>query len=212
MREVRDRHDVQRHYIIVSNQAEYFYGPTGAIREAECTVALRARTPGVRLFYSGHSYPSDQRTGVVEIQSVAHARIAEKRESPSGAVATFFHLDRELFPADPEPHILKFRIIIHSNVSSVPRLRYFATEGNQQLILRAVFPEPAMPSRMWWFAQQDIVAAEQAIAEHELRLSVNGGYDHVFDDLIPGWCYGFAWQWPEHAGAHALSRVIAAPS
>lgn len=197
MDEVRDRHDVQRHYIVVSNQAEYLYGPTGAIREAICTITLRARTAGVRLYYSGHSYPSDQRTGVVEVLPMANADIAEIRESPSGAVASYFLLDYEIFPDDPDPYVLQFRVVVHSDVRSVPRLRYFATEGSQQLVLRAGFVGPAVPSRMWRFSEPDIVAAEQAIAEHELGLSADGCFTHVFEDLIPGWCYGFAWQWAE---------------
>jgi transcriptional regulator with XRE-family HTH domain len=206
MREVRDRRDVQRHYIVVSNHAEYLYGPAGAIREVRCTIALRARTAGVRLYYAGHSYPSDQRTGVVEVLPVAHTSIAESQESPSGAVATYFLLDDDISPDDPEPYILQFTVLIHSDIRSVPRLRYFATEGTQQLILRAVFPESVLPARVWWFAQQDPVAVEQAIAEHEVRLGADGGADHVFDDLIPGWCYGFAWEWPQDRASHACGK------
>lgn len=196
MAEVRDRLDVQRHYVVVSHQAHYLYGPTGAIREVMFRIALRARNPGVRLYFSGHSYPSDQRTGVVEVIPHANARIADVRESASGAVASYLMLDREISPDDPEPYVLQFRIVIHSDVRSAPRLRYFAADGNQQLVLRAVFPRSAMPTRMWWFGQENVVAVEESIAEHELRLSAAGAFDHVFDDLIPGWCYGFAWQWP----------------
>lgn len=197
MSEVRDRSDVQRHYVVVSNEVHYSYGPTGAIREAMSTIALRARTPGVRLYFSGHTYPSDPRTGVVEVIPHANARIADIRESPSGAVTTYFLLDREISPEDPEPYVLQFRVIIHSDVRSIPRLRYFAAEGNQQLVLRAAFPESAMPLRLWWFAGQNAVDAEEQVsAEHELQVNSADAFGHLFDNLIPGWCYGFGWRWP----------------
>jgi hypothetical protein len=192
---VRDRHDVQQHYVVISHRAEHVFGPNRAITEVIYTVTLRALTPGVCMYYSGHSYPADQRAGVVEISPIAHASLLSAKESSSGAVAAYFLLDRAISPNDPEPYILQFRILIHSTLPATPRLRYFTTVGCLQLILIAAFPETALPARTWWFAQPDIVAAEQAIDEHELRPGPGGRFERTFDDLIYGWCYGFAWTW-----------------
>ncbi len=195
LQDVHSRHDVQQHYLVISHRAEHTFTQNGTIQEVSYTVALRALTPGVRLYYSGHSYPADQRAGVVEVEPVEHATLLATRESPSGAVAAYFLLDREISPNDPEPYVLRFRVLVHSDLRSAPRLRYFATIGCLQLILVARFPQSAMPARTWWFAQPDIVDAEQAIDEHELQAGPDSSFERVFDDLVYGWCYGFAWTW-----------------
>lgn len=195
--QVRERNDVQRHYIAVSNRAEYTFGADGVISDVLLTMALRARSPGVRLLYGGHSYPSDPRSGVVEIQPVTNLAVADIRESASGTIAAYFLLGREISPDDSNAYVVQYRVIIHSDVRSAPRLRYFAGEGNQQLSIKAEFPEPVKPTRTWWFAQPNVIDAEQANDKPDISTSSGGIYEGTFDHLIPGWCYGFAWTWPD---------------
>lgn len=195
MAEVASRHDIQPHYVVVSTEADYRFGPTGAIREVLCTVLLRAKTPGVRLYYSGFSYPADQRPGVLRIEPRSGAGVAACQESPSGAVGGYFELDRELFPDDPEPHTVVFAVTVDSGRRAAPRLRYFAATGSDQLILRAGFEAPAEPASVWWFAVPDIVDAEHPAPGHEVPRTAAGRHEFRFDLLVPGWCYGFAWAW-----------------
>lgn len=195
MGEVGSRHDVQQHYLVASTEASYRFGPTGAIRDVVCTVTLRARTPGVRLYYSGFSYPADQRTGVLRVQARSGASLAAAQESPSGAVGTYFALDRDLSPDDPAAHTVVFAVTVDSERRAAPRLRYFAAGGTEQLILRAAFEAPAEPDPVWWFSVPDVVDAEHPAPGQDVPRSPAGVRERRFERLVPGWCYGFAWAW-----------------
>ena len=126
---------------------DYFFDATGAMRLVRCSVALRAKSSGVRLYYAGHSYPADQRPGVLSVHVESGARIEEVRESESGSLQTFFALDRPISPADSDPYELIFTVAVHSSVVSIPRLRYHAVQGNQRMTLRAQFQPPALPDQ-----------------------------------------------------------------
>jgi hypothetical protein len=195
MTEVGSRHDVQQHYVVVSTEADYRFGPTGAIRDVLCTVTLRARNRGVRLYYTGFSYPTDQRPGVLRIEPRSGAGTAAFQESPSGAVGGYFQLDRAISPDDLEPYTLVFAVVVDSERRAAPRLRYFATGGCDQLILRAGFEAPAEPEPVWWFAVPDIIDAEHPAPGQVVPRTPTGRHERRFDRLVPGWCYGFAWTW-----------------
>jgi hypothetical protein len=195
MGEVSSRHDVQQHYVIVSTEADYRFGPSGAIRDVVCTVALRARAAGVRLYYTGFSYPADQRPGVLRVEVLSGAAVLAAQESPSGAVGCYFRLDRELAPDDAEPYAVAFRVAVRSERRAAPRLRYFATGGSEQLLLRAAFDTAADPGSVWWFAVPDIVDAEHPAPGQDVPGEPAAVYAHRFERLVPGWCYGFAWAW-----------------
>jgi hypothetical protein len=61
--EIRDRHDVQQHYVVESEDVHYAFSPTGAIQDVECTVLLRALNAGVKIYYIGFNYPADAMKG-----------------------------------------------------------------------------------------------------------------------------------------------------
>lgn len=193
--ELTSRDDVQRHYVVERNDVDYFFDATGAMRLVRCSVALRAKSSGVRLYYAGHSYPADQRPGVLSVHVESGARIEEVRESESGSLQTFFALDRPISPADSDPYELIFTVAVHSSVVSIPRLRYHAVQGNQRMTLRAQFQPPALPDQIWWFAVPSVVDAEHPRPESALSLVETNEYSRDFDRLVPGWCYGFGWTW-----------------
>jgi hypothetical protein len=195
MDEVGTRHDVQQHYVAPSTEAHYRFGPTGAIRAVVCTVTLRARTPGVRLYYSGFSYPADQRRGVLKAAARAGATLAAAQESPSGALGAYLQLDRELSPDDPEPYTVVFAIGVNSQQRAIPRLGYFAAAGTDQMILQTTFEAPAQPDSVWWFAVPDVVDAETTPRSQDVPRSPEGQHERRFERLVPGWCYGFGWDW-----------------
>ncbi len=193
--EVTHRHQVQEHYTVLTQETDYRFDTTGAIAEMTCSAAIRAKTPGVRLAYSGFTYPADPRPGVLSIEPVSGAPSAHVRESASGAIAAYFDLGRELHPDDEQAHTLVFRLSVASPVRSAPRLRYFADRGTTELTVRAWFPSPAEPDAVWWFATADVVDAEHRDPDRDLPPSSPGFYARTFDQLVPGWCYGFAWAW-----------------
>ena len=193
--DVRTRHEVQQHYVVVSTRTQYRFGPNGAIRDAACTVALRARNPGVRLYYTGFSYSADQRPGVLHVEAMGGASTVTAQESPTGALGCYFRLNRELAPDDPDPHTVAFRVSVRSEQRAAPRLRYFASDGSEHFLLRAAFAAPAEPDSVWWFSVPDIVDAEHQAEGQDVPRSSSGVHERRFDRLVPGWCYGFAWRW-----------------
>ncbi|HEV7658187.1 MAG TPA: hypothetical protein VGP36_26100 [Mycobacteriales bacterium] len=195
MTEVGGRQDVQRHYHVASTRAHYEFGPTGAIRDVVCEIALTANSPGVRMYYTGFNYPADQRPGVLSVEALSGAVVAAAQASPSGAIGAYFRLDRELAPEDPAPHTVAFRVEVHSEVPAAPRLRYLATGGSEQLLLSAGFAAPAVPGSVWWFAVPDIVDAEHPAPGQLVPRGEDGRFERRFERLVPSWCYGFAWAW-----------------
>lgn len=195
MEDVGGRHDVQRHYVVVATEAEYRFGPTGAVREVVVTVAMRATAAGVLLYYTGFNYPADQRTGVLEVEAGVGAALLSAQESPSGALGCYFRLERELSPEDRDPYRLTFRLSVRSAARAVPCLAYFPTRGGERLRLRASFDPAARPGSVWWFSVPDLVDAEQPAPGHEVRDDPAGSFARSFERLVPGWCYGVAWTW-----------------
>jgi hypothetical protein len=194
MDDVRDRHDVQRHYIVEQNEARYIFGPTGSIQRVECKVTLRAKTPGVRICYGGYSYPADQRRGILHIEVTGGAIIEEIRESDNGAVQTFFRLNKTLLPTD-DPYMISFRVHVKSLVRSAPHLRFHAEAGNRKLILHAEFQPPALPHALWMIEAPSIIDAALPQDGSNVMHESTGTYSRNFDQLVPGWCYGFGWRW-----------------
>ena len=192
---VTDRRDVQRHYIVVSNSAHYSFTAAGAIRDVVCTIRLRARTPAVRIYYTGFSYPTDQRLGVLSIEAISGGQVTTTQESHTGALSAYFTLDRDLAPDDAEPFTMMFRVKVHSDARAAPRLRFFADTGSEQLRLSADFDASMTPLLTWWFEAADVIDAEHLVPGHELTPTVDGAIDRTFDRLVPSWCYGFAWIW-----------------
>lgn len=193
--DIASREDVQRHYVVEMNRADYLFGPTGAIRQVDCAVALRAKTPGVKLYCTGHSYPADPRPGVLNVSMVTGARLEAVRESRTGALQSFFVLSEALEPSDPEPHTVEFRLTVQSPVRSAPHLRYHAEAGNQQMVLHTRFQAPSLPSHIWNFGVPNVLDAEHPQTGTEFGQDRSGSYSHIFEPLVPGWCYGFGWTW-----------------
>lgn len=190
-----DRHEVQEHYVVVSQEAQYSFTGTGAIRALVCTVQLRAKVPGVCLYHAAFAYPTDQRAGVLTVEPIFGATVADLRESVTGAVALYLRLDRDLHPDDLHPYFLSFRVRVGSRMRAAPRLRYFAGVGNERLVVRADYAPAAIPAAIWWFAAADVVDAELRLPGRELEPTDGGSYERTFDRLVPSWCYGFAWNW-----------------
>lgn len=193
-RTVQDRREVQRHYIVVAHDARYAFAPSGAIVDLVCTVRVRAKASGVRLYHAGFAYPTDPRPGVLTVEAISGGTVADVRESPTGAIAVYFRLDREVNADEPAPYDLSFRVRVASDVPAAPRLRYFADAGNEQLTMHVDLSAVGSPQAIWWFAAADVVDAEQCPPGQLLEPEDGGGYRHTFDRLVPGWCYGFAWR------------------
>src|SRR5262249_14289580 len=84
------------------------HDPGDAIRDVVCTVRIRAKVPGVRLYHAGFAYPTDQRPGVLAVEPIRGGTVADVKESPTGAIAVYFLLDRDIDVGDAQPYDLCF--------------------------------------------------------------------------------------------------------
>jgi len=195
LEEVTSRAELQRHYLVERNTAEYQFGPEGAIASVDHTAFLRATSPSVRIYCAGHSYPADSRPGVLTVVPEDAVSLITTRESITGAVQSYFELDHPLEPTDAEPSVIRYRLRVNSKVRSAPHLRFHAELGNQSVTLRTRFTAPAIPATVWWFAVPNVVDAEYPQPGNELERGPDGTYFRAFDHLLPGWCYGLGWVW-----------------
>jgi transcriptional regulator with XRE-family HTH domain len=192
--EVTAREEIQQHYVVERHEAIYSFDPAGVIEFVHYSVALRAVSENVRLYCSGHQYAADPRIGVLQVQAESGASLASVRESVTGAVQSFFVLDRPIEPSDPEPFTVSYRLSVQSSVRSAPHLRYHAEDGNLSLVLHTRFRPPAVPTRIWWFGAK-LLDAEHHQPNNEFPVHDTHGYSQTFEQLVPGWCYGFGWMW-----------------
>jgi len=197
---VNDRDEVRQHYVVVANEVRYLFDPDATIREVDCVTRLRAKTPGVRLYAAGYSYPADKRPGVLLIEPLEGATLDHLRESETGMITAYLKLSRDIDPSDPEPFTFSFRLHVDSAVRAEPRLRYFADVGIERLALGAQFPPEAEPKDLWWFGASDPVEAENRRPGRDLAHDGEGRYERIFNELVPTWCYGFAWSWDTPQG------------
>ena len=103
-------------------------------------------------------------------------------------------VDAWLDPGDPEPHTCSYTVDVNSSMRARPVLLGHPGPGTKQFSLQAGFTAPSTPRRIWWFATEDELSATMPGDGHEMEPAA-GRYRREFDALVPGWCYGFAWQW-----------------
>ncbi|TDD28368.1 hypothetical protein E1218_07560 [Kribbella turkmenica] len=194
--DVTDHNDVQKHYFVEANEVDCSFDERGVIEEFRCVATIRAKSPGVRLYYSGHTYSSDRQPGVLRAEAIAGGALLEARESPTGALQAYFDLGTSLSPDDDKAHNLTFRILVTSDSPARPILVFHNSRGGAcQMILRAQFRAPALPKKIWRFAVEDTIDAEHPSPGSEFEVADDGLYDHSFGELTPSWSYGFAWMW-----------------
>lgn len=195
-RAVTQHHEVQDHYFLESSRADCTFDERGVIREFELAVMIRARTDGVRLYYSGHAYSTDRRPGVMSVEAISGGTVTDVRESPTGALQAYFDLGRSLSPSDPRAHELVLRVLVDSEIVARPILVFHNTRGSiGDLDLTARFKPPMLPRSIWRFAVEDTIDAEHAHAGAYLSQTSAGIYSYSFRHLTPQWSYGFAWAW-----------------
>jgi transcriptional regulator with XRE-family HTH domain len=192
--EVRDHSDVQQHYIKEVNDAHYVFNSQGIIEEMRCAVTIRAKRPGVRLFYTGLVYDADRRRGVIRVDEGEGGMLVAAQESDTGSIHAYFDLGYPLEPT-ASPHTITFTVRINSQIPTKPLLVFHSSQARQQLILRAQFKAPAVPERIWWFGAPDTVDAEHAATDRIFSPDASNYYYRSFSDLALSWCYGFGWVW-----------------
>lgn len=187
--------DIRRHYIVQAREERYTFDADGVVSSLLCFSHLRAVSPAVVLFYSAHSYDADQRPDLMTVQARDGCTVEHVDRHPTGSVRAYFRLARPLYPDDAEPFECSFTVGINSSVRTRPILLANPGHGTQSFTLEAQFTEPSTPTRIWWCATESEVSAVMPGDTYELAALSNGRYRKTFDAIVPGWCYGFAWQW-----------------
>jgi hypothetical protein len=193
---------VRRYYRIVRYDAEFVFDATGAIRTVTATVALRATMPGARFYYTGHQPAARRRRPDLGVTALYGATIAHTDVTDLGDADVFFELDREISPDDKDAHVLSYQVHLDDDDFADPEIHYVTRPGVEQHRLTARFTAPAEPRRLWLVTAPDAMARVDPAAI--LAPSGPGRYEYLFDPIVPGWTYGFAWTWP--------SELIAPPA
>jgi hypothetical protein len=187
--------DIRRHYIVLEREERYTLGADGVVSSLLCISRLRAASPAVVLFCSVHTYHADQRPDLLTVEARTGCAVEYVERHPTGSILAYFRLDRQLDPADPEPHECSFLVTINSSNRTRPILVANPGSGTKSYTIQAQFTEPATPRQIWWFAGENELSAAMPADGHELASSSRNRYRKTFDAVVPGWCYGFAWRW-----------------
>lgn len=187
--------DIRRHYLILEREERYAYDGDGVVSSTMVISALRATSPGVVLFCSTHSYEADERPDLLAVEAVAGCAVERVDRHPNGSVRAYFRLDRQLDPEDAQPHDCRYVVNVNSSVRARPILLALPGPGTRSYTLEATFTEPALPRRLRWFASENELSAIMPGDGYELAEISAGRYRKSFDAIVPGWCYGFVWEW-----------------
>lgn len=188
--------DVRLHYTVERYDVQFDFGASGAIASVSSRVDIRALHSGTRFYYTGHS--PDARASVAQTVSLTVGRggvVEQVNASPLGATDVFIRLSHELSPDDPHPHVLRYDVDLGDKRRADPQIVYVTRPGICRHALIARFTPPVVPERLWWFAASNIYDADRDGATRELEPVEEHRYEHRFDPIIPGWCYGFSWLW-----------------
>jgi len=189
--------EVRRHYSVERYDVEFSFNEKGAITQVDSQVGIRALTPGVDFYYSGHA--PDARNGrpqAVSVVPLSGCLVEHMNVSPLGACDAYLRLDRTLGPDDPETYELSYRVELSEDQRADPQIAYFTRPGVLAHRLSTRFAPPAVPTKLWWFGAVDSFDADRIRPQNLLDHSDDAVYQREFDQIVPGWCYGFAWLWP----------------
>ena len=186
--------DIRRHYLVERREERYSFDADGVGSSVTCVSTGRATRPGGVLFCSQHSYDADQKPDLLDVRAGDGCAVEHVDRHPTGSVRVYFRLSRRLDPGDPEPHTCSYTVDVNSSMRARPVLLGHPGPGTKQFSLQAGFTAPSTPRRIWWFATEDELSATMPGDGHEMEPAA-GRYRREFDALVPGWCYGFAWQW-----------------
>jgi len=187
--------DIRRHYIVEARSDQYTFNSDGIAIEQRCRCAIRACSPGAVLFCGTHSYDADQRPGVLRVEAEDGCTLEHVDTHPTGSIQTYFRINRRLDPSDDEPYSCSYRVLIDSAVRARPILLAHPGPGTKQFTLDARFSEPRLPKLLWWFAADNELSATIPGDGYQVPSRPDGHYRRSFEVLVPGWCYGLAWQW-----------------
>ncbi|TAM87805.1 MAG: XRE family transcriptional regulator [Jatrophihabitans sp.] len=188
--------DVRLHYAVERYDVEFDLSASGSIATVTSTADIRALTPGVRYYYTGHAPSTRVRPKDLGLRVFAGARIAHVNQTPLGTADVYLRLDRQLEPDDPAPHRLRYRVTVDDDDLADPEIQYLTRPGIRRHRLTCRFTAPAVPERIWWVESADGLTRNKIGPQNELAPSADGCYEWFFDAIVPGWTYGFVWTWP----------------
>lgn len=188
--------DIRSHYVVERYDLEFRFTARGSIASVHSTVAITAVSPGVTLYYTGHSADGSGRPGRLGLEVSHGARVEHVSESPNGATDVYLRLDRPIDPGDG-PYELAYRVNVADDRPADPQIVYLTRPGVRAHRLTVQFTPPALPVDLWRFGVPDPYAADRPERGTRLPASPDHRYEHDFDRIVPGWCYGVSWAWTD---------------
>ena len=192
--------EVRLHYAVERYDVEFDFTADGCLATVGSTVDIRALTPCVRFYYTGHAPDARRAPPRLGLEVFAGGRVAQVNLTPLGVADVYVGLDRELAPDDPEPYRLSYRVEVNDDDLADPEIQYVTRPGIRRHRLTARFAAPALPVRLWWVESADGLTRNKIGPETEFPVAPDGRYERLFDPVVPGWSYGFVWQWPADLG------------
>lgn len=193
--EGQSHQDIRRHYTIETREERYFFNDNGSVTRLRCLCTIRANSPNTVLFCSVHSYDADQRPGVLQVEAEQGCTLERVDNHPTGSIRAYFRLDRPIQPGDVETCHSSFTVLVDTPLRARPVLLSHPGPGTKRFTLDAQFSQQLRPRHLWWFAAENELSAIIPGDGYEFPHRPDGHYRRSFEVLVPGWCYGFAWQW-----------------
>lgn len=187
--------ELRRHYTVETREECYAFDDKGVVTTVRCRCAIRANSLQTVLLCGVHSYDADLRPGVLQVEADQGCTLERVDTHATGSVHVYFRSDRPLNPGDTEAHRSSYVVLVDSAVRARPILLGHPRPGTRLFRLTAQFSPLRLPRQIWWFAAENELSATIPEDGYMFPDRPDGRYRKSFEVLVPGWCYGFAWQW-----------------
>src|SRR5262249_45826634 len=133
----------------------------------------------------------------LSLQPGQGCEVAQLTENEKGVLRVALDFNPSGGPAEDRVYEFAFTIDFHDDdpMLKKPMLRNSTRSGIRRVVKRIQFTEPALPSRIWWFQEVELLDTEgEPRPEQLLALTKSSFYIRDFNDLVDEYV-GIAWDW-----------------
>ncbi len=191
-----DFHELRRLYQSEELDDHYLIGPNKAVLRATHIVRVRPLTPYSRYYVCSYGSAERGSKGVLTLQPGQGCELARLTETEKGTL----HFVLDFNPTGGDVTNLcefTFAIDFHADEPMIrkPILRNSTRSGIRRVVKRVQFTEPALPSRIWWFQDIELLETEDEPRPGRiLPLNPSNFYFRDFTDLVDEYV-GLGWDW-----------------
>ncbi|OOC54253.1 MULTISPECIES: hypothetical protein [Nocardiopsis] len=179
------------------------FSDTGVLRTQDVTRWVRATSPQTSPELTvTHRYFNENKTGLLDIESLYGCRVVERSETVSGDLLARISIHKDLAPTDGV-YSFGSRISVNSDATCRPVIVWRPrTSFTRRIEFHLRFGEPHLPVRAWWFVSSQEVEGEleppPSEGRHLEHLDEGRYLYRIFEneDITPDLRYGISWVWP----------------